>query len=97
MVVCLIMTEKFVECTSLTAVLLPFKQDFKTMLRTVIEFKSPLHNFKLIIPSISKSSETKFTQQTQRRSPIVFSMLAHRLRRWVNIEKTMGEPLVFAG
>ena len=32
-----------------------------------------------------------------RHSPNVASMLAHRLRRWPNIEATLGECLVFAG
>ena len=29
--------------------------------------------------------------------PIAWSMLAHRLRRWINIEPAMGESIVFAG
>ena len=30
-------------------------------------------------------------------SPIVGSMLAHRLRRWPNIDPTMGESIMFPG
>ena len=30
-------------------------------------------------------------------SPNVESMLAHRLRRWANIDSTLGEFIVFAG
>ena len=32
-----------------------------------------------------------------RRSPNVGLLLAHRLRRWPNINPTLGERLVFAG
>ena len=38
----------------------------------------------------------KYTANTKH-SPNAVSMLAHRLRRWPNIETTLGECLVFAG
>ena len=39
----------------------------------------------------------KDTQQTRGHSPDAVSMLAHRLRRWPNIETASGECSVFAG
>ena len=38
-----------------------------------------------------------FIPANTRHSPNAVSMLAHRLRRWPNIETALGEFIVFAG
>ena len=37
-----------------------------------------------------------YISANMRHSPIVESMLAHRIRRWPNIDPAMGEYLMFA-
>ena len=51
-----------------------------------LRFEKAARNF----PKVSIPANT-------RRSPDIGSMLTHRLRRWPNIEPTLGECLEFAG